>query len=243
MKEYSLMLRPTLILLLISASLTSAAQSPPAVHDSLLEVFYKIKWFTTGVNYDVLNRMPGVVISNGFDERPLIHFEDMTDGYIYKLNMQTNFTGDYSFGGNLLYQKKRVLRWVEAPGVEYLQRNISSIALFQRDANLLMPIVIRTAPYRYINFLTKIGYQQLNNHSTATIGVGYQKTFYRKVYAGALVNYHFKYISYNLFLQGFIVKSKLSLRATYDKIDKYDFLNLGLHFSFRHFYTGPWPKH
>ena len=63
--------------------------------------WYDTKWLSAGVKYDVNNSLFGLTFSNGYDEMPLIHFEDFSDRVIYKVNVQTNFHKDYSFGANL----------------------------------------------------------------------------------------------------------------------------------------------
>jgi hypothetical protein len=58
---------------------------------------YNTKWFTVGVNYDAINSKYGLSVSNGYDEYPLIHFEEFQDPWLLKFTGTTDFEDDYSF--------------------------------------------------------------------------------------------------------------------------------------------------
>lgn len=221
------MLRLLLPLLLILYNLVCQGQLTVNVLDSGLNQYHKTRWTTIGVNYDILNSMPGTIISNGLDEVTLIHFEDIPTNWLYKLQGQTDFKKDYSFGGKLSLNNYFIFRRFWFPSIEYFQRSISSSDLFQRDLNLSGSIGLH-----HFGLLAKVGYQKLNDQSNLGVGIGIQKRFYPKLYGGFIVNYYFDYITYSAFIQCFIIKGKVSVRTTYDRIKSYDLLTTGVHFSF-----------
>lgn len=78
---------------------------------------YNGKWLTIGTNYDLTNSTPGLMISNGPDEIPLIHLANYTQNLIHKINAQNHFNNDYSFGANLSW--KNPIRHIILTSLEY----------------------------------------------------------------------------------------------------------------------------
>jgi hypothetical protein len=183
------------------------------------------KWLTLGANYDAINSVYGAVLSNGSDEQPLIHFEEFSADFLYKITGQTDFKDSYSFGTKLSLNYP----WrITMASVEYFQKDFKTINFFHRDVNVSAELYVRLITQ--FRLITKLGYQELNERKNFGTTIGLQKEF-RKIYFGFQGGYYFDYYTYSAYAQGFLYKT-ISLRLVYDKIDKADFLNLGLHFSF-----------
>jgi len=189
-----------------------------------------------GVNYDFANSMFGLSLSNGYDERPLQYcpFGFFPEILMYKVNAQTNFLGDYSFGINLKLSGKFVSsftdfskwRWI-VPSVGFKQYNLLSQDFFHRDIYLSVNYTgWRTA------LTLKTGYQTLNDFSNWGATVGFQGTLSNfNTYFGASVGYYFDYFTYSAYIHGRINRN-IYYRLTYDRIDNHDFLNVGLSYLF-----------
>jgi hypothetical protein len=88
-------------------------------------------------------------------------------------------------------------------------------------------------PFIQTELKFNVGHQSLNDNLNFGTEVGFQIGYYRaKMYYGVMIGYWFDYYTYKVYLQSFIYKRKLSLRCSYDRIDKYDFLNIGLNYTF-----------
>ena len=184
-------------------------------------------WISTGLQYDITNSTFGMVFSNGYDERPLIHFEEFPDDLTYKINAQSNFHKDYSFGASLAYPFHR-LRIASSIGYEqycYLSKDF-----FHRDVHLSATTYMKLID---TSLILKTGYQALNNANNWGVCIGLRKgLIYSKLYSGISVGYYFDYLSYSIYFQGLIINKNISYRLTYDKIDNYNFLNIGLNLLF-----------
>jgi hypothetical protein len=196
--------------------------------DSIIEPdYYATKWMTIGVNTDLINSVYGILISNGYDERPLIHFEDFSEHLIYKFTGQTDFKKDYSFGANLSW--KYPCKYLVLTTIEYIQSNYEIKDLFHRDINLSAMTWIK---FLQSGLTLKIGHQTVNSNRNFGVNLGLQKVLiYKLIYSGFSVGYYGDYFAYSIYAQGFVYKHNLGLRVGYDRIDKYDFLNLGLNFT------------
>jgi len=186
---------------------------------------YRTNWFTIGTNYDLINSYFGFSFSNGFDEQPLIHFEEFSSDFMYKISGQTNFRNDYSYNAQLACNYP--IRWFYIISMEYSKTNFTSINFDYRNVCLATDITI---PRIYTGLLIKFGYQELNNNNNFGFQVGLEKVIC-KTDIGFLYGYYFDYSVYKLYLQRFIYKHFISLRFDYEKINSFDFLNCGIHFS------------
>lgn len=186
------------------------------------------KWITIGTQYDFLNTTIGLSISNGFDERPLIHFEDFPENFIFKIKGSSDFHKDYNIGLDL--EMKYLTRLFPIIAVGFNQFDYPQSNLFHRD--------IHVSAERYfgksgVALRLKIASQVLNNYENAGADIGIQKILLsQKIYTGISIGYYFDYFTYAAYLQGFVYKNKIGMRLNYQKIDNYDFLNLGLNFTF-----------
>jgi hypothetical protein len=189
---------------------------------------YKAKWITIGTSYEVVNSVYGISISNGMDEKPLIHFEDLRADVLYKIDGQTDFNKDYSLRGKLSWNHP--YKRISLASIEYLQSNFNNAGFIHKDINLSGMIGINWAQLN-----VKIGYQELNSYNNFGPSIGFQKSHYKpRLYYGFLMGYYFDYFTYNMYLQGFIYKNKLSLRLSYDRIEEFDFINVGFNYTFDH---------
>lgn len=191
--------------------------------------FYNTKLVTFGLKYDFANSVYGFVFSNGFNERPLIHFEDFSEDLIYKLNVASDFYKDYSFGLDFAWKypfNKPILITTE-----YGQTSFAFKDLFYRNIGLYGLIgskILRSG------IICKISYHQLNDKKNIGATLGIEKgLIYRRLYMGISAGYFFDYFNYNLYLQGFVYKDKISLRADYQRLENYDFFKIGLNYTFR----------
>jgi hypothetical protein len=113
--------------------------------------YYDSKWNTIGIQYDFLNYTFGLVMSNGYDEMPLIHFEDFSEKFVYKVNVQTNFNKDYSFGFSFAWKRPIIL--LNLASIEYLQHDLSSKNVHYKNINISAKRYIKD-----IEVIVKLGY-------------------------------------------------------------------------------------
>lgn len=189
---------------------------------------YNTKWFTIGSQYDLINTTFGLLISNGYDERPMIHFEDFSEDLMLKIHGTTDFQNDYSFGASVAYQYP--IRFISLLSFDYKIFDYSSIDFKHQDLQFSAKSGIK-----YINagFRLGFGYQTLNNLQNFGINTGLLKVLiYRRLYTEILCGYYFDYWTWSAKMQGFIYKNLISVGVKYDRIDTYDFLNIGLNFTF-----------
>ncbi|SBW08144.1 conserved hypothetical protein [uncultured Dysgonomonas sp.] len=160
---------------------------------------------TIGANYDFINSVLGVQISNGYDERALIHFEDFLDKIIYKTSFKTNFGKDYGFGVALGWL--RPLKFVDVVSVRYDQMDYNeNVKLDYRNINLSGSSYIRAINS---SLIFNTGVIHLNKKNDFGIGVGLEKLlFVDKIYAGFLMGYYFDYYIYSVYTQSLLLKKK-----------------------------------
>ena len=79
----------------------------------------------------------------------------------------------------------------------------------------------------------ELAYHELNADRNIGVAIGLSNVFiYRKLYAGLSTGYYFDYYTYSGFLKSFVYKSIIGIALKYDRIDKYDFLQFGLSYTF-----------
>jgi len=180
--------------------------------------------------------MFGLSFSNGFDERLLMR---ISDNFIYKINAQTNFDADYSFGTELALNWMRQIRlfnrmlWIR-PSIGFQQYNLSSQNFFHRDIYLSSVFYMQ-----HTELLFKTGYQVLNDVNNLGATVGLQRRFLYSLhsnmfligYYGVSVGYYFDYFTYSAYFQGRISRN-VYYQLTYDRINNHDFFNVGLSYLF-----------
>lgn len=183
----------------------------------------RAKWITIGTQYDFFSSILGFEISNGYDERPLIHFEDFSEDFVFKLQGNTDFNKDYSYGINFGWKYPRYLSLI---AIEYLDQDYSKRNFKFQDINVSGETWIKNTDFVV---MLKLAYHNLNTEHNFGADVGLKNVLiYRKLYCGISGGYYFDYFTYAGFLQGFIYKNIVGLKLDYKRIDKYDFLNLGV---------------
>lgn len=189
---------------------------------------YSTKWVTSGIMFDAINIVFGLELSNGYNERLLIHFEDFSEKFIYKVSGYTDLKKDYSFGTAIAW--RYLFKWLSLVSVEYKQTDYTNVGYFCRDVTIAANKYLRL--FRSELFL-KAGYQNLNKNYNWGVLLGIQNVFIRsRLYAGVSIGYYCDYLNYSAYLQSFIYKNKISLGLIYDKISDFDFFKIGLNFTF-----------
>lgn len=193
----------------------------------LIEEYYSKSTFKTfGLNHDILNSLLGISLSNGSDIQPLVHFENLTTDFLYKISAQTDLKENYSIGAKLSLNYPN--RYLSIASVEFLQKHLVSENVFYRDINLSGSSYLRFVD---LALLYKVGHQNIKSDNSLGLSLGLQKS-HIGIYYGFLVGYYSDYFNYSAFLQSFLFNEKISLRIAYDKVNSYDFLNFGISFIF-----------
>lgn len=188
--------------------------------------YYEYRWITIGGEYEIFNSTFGITLSNGLDENPLIHFEEFSENWMFKVSGNTDFKEDFSFETKITYKYLHSLRI--QPSIEYIYTDYESVNLKFSDLNISIGIWLKRIQS---NLKIQFGYQALKGMNNVGAELGLEKRL-QKVYGGIMIGYYFDYFTYNAYLQSFIYKNQLSIKANYERIDKYDFLNIGLNYTF-----------
>ena len=179
--------------------------------------------------------MFGLNFSNGYDEKmPEIKNNILRDGRIYTMNVQSNFDRDYSFGANLgwqypFYPKIKHLGLLSTGYHQYYYPHNDFI---HRDIHVtIIGRKVLSNSLSNSSFMLKTGWQTLNDYHNwgATAGIYYELTY--KFSFGLSAGYYFNYLTYSAYFHGSI-RRNISLRLSYERIDTYNFFNIGLNFSF-----------
>ena len=202
----------------------------------------------TDVTYDVSNSMFGLNISNGFENFRFLPPSFPYDMFVYQMNYKTNFHNDYMFGasiGRLMYHKymerfhKKQLNGSlfltpKMISAGYHQYHYPSKGLIHKDTHISIMVL-----FKHFNDLTiKTGYQILNDYHNWGVSAGYQQTFSSRypngISVGLSAGYYFDYYTYSIFLQGLLYewKKQCSFKLSFDRIDTYNFFNIGLSYFF-----------
>ncbi|MEK8181249.1 hypothetical protein WMW71_12955 [Flavobacterium buctense] len=189
---------------------------------------YNTKWMTIGSQYDCSSSTFGLVLSNGYDESPLIHFEDFSEDLIFKIQGNTNFERNHSIETDFGW--KYPIKHISAISIGFYQYDYWQRHFFHRDLNLSAETYIRKLD---VSLKLKIAYQTLNDYENLGTDLEIRKVIlYQKLYSGLAVGYYFDYFKYSAYIHGFVYRNKIGLRLSYEKIDTYDFLNVGLNYTF-----------
>jgi len=193
-----------------------------------------IRRISVGANYDFTNSMFGLSFGNGFDESPIVRIPSK---FVYKINAQTNFDTDYSFGTNLMWSRSSSLffnrlLWRTTPSIGFVQYNLSSQDFFHRD--VYVSSAVRTPLLSRTQFTLKAGYQTLNNFDNWGGTVGFRSKLWlgHSIGFGTSIGYYFDYFTYSAYIRGQIGWSLFYYHLTYDRIGNHDFFNVGLSYLF-----------
>ncbi|MFY8188167.1 MAG: hypothetical protein ACOVLC_09430 [Flavobacterium sp.] len=190
------------------------------------ETFYRNHFFTFGPLYNTTESLIGLQIGNGNNEQPLIHFEDLSADILYKISGQTDFNDNYSIDSEVSwnYPFKGKLSILS---LNFNQSQFNDNQFFQRNIGLSSRYYLRFTSN--LTVIAKLSHQRVNEQNNLGLGLGLQNG-HQGIYYGIRVDYFDKYYNYSAYLQSLIFKSKLSIRLTHDRIDKYDYFNIGLNY-------------
>ena len=188
--------------------------------------YYESRWLSTGLSYDEFSSIFGFQISNGFEEHPLIHFEDFDDLWLYKISGLTNFEKDYSL--SVKVARRGLLRRFYMPTIEYEVAKYSSRDFDYKAINFSLGTWLGN-----VALLTKFGHQQLNNTDNIGGSIGLLNSHRNPdLYYGFTIGYWNDYLTYDVFFQSFLLNKKLSLGIHFERIEKFNFLNFELNYVF-----------
>lgn len=180
-----------------------------------------------GTNYDFVNHQIGFSLSNGYDEKPLIHFEDFKAKWAYKILASSNFQRDYGFSANLAYNLwgNPFFPTIEVIRQDYLVNNFKRV-----EANFSFGIGAQFLP---LDLIFKPGVQSLNEDCNFGLAIGTDQIYLTKrAYSEFSFGYWGNYFSYKGVLHGVILEEQLSFRVLYERVNNFDFLRLGLNYLF-----------
>jgi hypothetical protein len=186
------------------------------------------KWLTTGIQYDLCNSTLGLVISNGYNERPLFHFEDISEDVLFKILGSTDFISNYSFGGDIAFQYP--IRGLSLISIGYSQLKYSQIQLFKRDIHISAMKYLKKIE---AGLILNIGYKTYNDLKNIGADFGLQKVLiYKKLYSELSIGYYFDNFTYSAAIEGFIFRNNIGVRLEYGRFENDNFLTIGLNFTF-----------
>lgn len=203
-------------------------------NDSLF-VHSKIRHFTIGGFADISNSIFGTMISNGIDEKPLLHFEDLPYDCLYKMSGQVNFKDNYSYEMLLGWNKpSRRFNFITVNllGINYSQRLIKEEYFFQRKLNLTGEIYVEPLSISF-SLLGKLGLNQINNLNNYGGEIGFRQIL-GKAYIESSFGYYSDFYTFSAIAQCNIYK-KLYTRIIFEQIENFNSLNMGIHYTFSNF--------
>lgn len=185
---------------------------------------YNTKWLTLGAQHDLINRTYGLVISNGFDERPLFHFEDLTEDLLFKILGHTDFNKSYFFAGDIALQYP--IREISLVSIGYEQFRLAQKQLYGQYLHLSTMKYIGKKDF---GLILSFGYRNLNDSKNIGADLGLEKVLlYNKLYTKASVGYYRDYFVYSGTIEGYFYNHLVGLSLNYDRIDNNNFLKLGI---------------
>jgi hypothetical protein len=215
----------SLLLLFFSNCLLAQTRSRG---DSILYYggYYETKYIAIGSSYDIANRIIGLNIGNGGDDRPLIHFEEFSADLVYKIYGQTNFEENYKWGGIITdYYIPIGSLYLPMLSLKAEQQSIGNAQTLIRSFDFSTSPQIRL--FTSLQLTGHLLHQKIHSSSEIGLGIGVRKT-HQKVYYGIQIDYLSEYLNYKAYLFSQLIQQKLSLQLSYERIHTFDFLNIGL---------------
>jgi hypothetical protein len=186
-------------------------EQPKYAPDNWEFVDDKIKYFTIAGNSDVLNSLNGITISNGIDEKPLLHFEDLNNNCLYKVCAQSDFMENYSIdlrlGWNLPSRRLHFIT-INLLSIDYIQKKIDDGLLYHRNLNLTTEILVKPLPFIII---TKGGVNEINTKNYYGGEIGIRKSW-REIYLQTTFGFYSKFKTLSAVTECNIYKNSLFLR-------------------------------
>lgn len=188
------------------------------------------KRLSVGTSYDLANNVFGFSLGNGFDEFPLYHFEDFDDRLLIKLTGNTDFNQDYGYGVKLGWTY--LFRFFQVASIETRKFHYVENDFEFTEANLNLTFdPLKNGFPGLLEVMT--GFQRLAGESNYGLGLGWQDANYRHgFHYGLMIGYWGDYFTYNVFLQGFLVRDHLAFKVDYERIDTYNLASIGLSYLF-----------
>ena len=193
-------------------------------------VMKKLQYLSLGLNSDIANNLIGIRISNGIDEKPIRHFEDITNNILYRFSLQTDIEDNYYYDGLIAWNtpSKRLLNFtVMLLGLDYSQRKIDD-KIFQRKFNIISDIYLKQLR---VTLVGKLGFNQINFNQKYGGEFGIRKSF-RGVYFGSNFGYYSGIKTSFIYTECNIFKKSLYARLNYENIEDFNSLNVGLNYIF-----------
>ena len=176
---------------------------------------------------DFKNSNIGISISNGIEVKPLFHFEDFSDRFLYKFGFITNFKKDYGTEIVLSYDlHKKFIKEIEIESKYFdFQNNLRLKEVGVFATKFIDPLEL--------TFILKPTFQQINLTKNFGVEIGAQKTLiYQKIYSEIRFGYFKDYLNYSFLIQSFVFKNQIGLNASFEKINIFDFVKVGVNYVF-----------
>ena len=197
------------------------------------QVFWRFTNPTIGINYDIVNFLFGVSYRN-FISR------SHSFSYMYKISAQTNFNRDYTFAGsvgiNHPFWSHRQLEHISNLSLNYMHKNLSENIEF--NFHNISITASAFSQLSRIEYFVEPAFQSLNDKNNFGLTVGLDRNFglrnywVRSVFVGFSAGYFSDYWTYSTRAH-FHISRNFGLRFIYNRIDNYDFFNVGLTYRFR----------
>ena len=193
--------------------------------------YWALKQQRIGVEYDVVNSLYGVnfhrwnsyIIHNTTPWRK----KDRTS---YGISVLTNFKKDYGIEGYLALRSPITqVKRLNSLSLRYSHKNYS-----ESDLNYHKIGIQGNTFLEFAGLFAEPSFQVLNNKYRAglTVGASSSSFWKERLSADLSVGYFKDYWTYSIGLQGyFLDEERFGLRISYEKIARYDFLNVGLFYN------------
>ena len=180
---------------------------------------------TIGANYDIANSLFGVSYRN-------FTRSGRSFNYMYEISAQSNFEKDYGFAGSFGWQPN----WwrLNMLSLNYSQKNLSENIDFNfHKISIKGDMSLR----RLGRLFVEPAFQTLNDNNNFGLTLGLDRNFWlrntwvRSVDVGLSAGYFNDYWTYSAGAD-FRLPRNFGLRLIYERIDTYDFFNVGLTYRF-----------
>jgi hypothetical protein len=205
--------------------ITIVGLAPPERRTTARTHFY-VRQQIIGADYDIVNSLFSVSFNSGYDNRIHRFVSAFKDKLSYKVSIQTNFKKDYGFESSM--GLRNLIRQLDMLSLNYTYKNYSENADFKFNK-----ISIKGSAYWQpvrLQLFAEPAIQSLNNNENFVLMLGAQRSFWRPRLTSQLsAGYFNDYWTYSARVKYFPIR-KLGLQMSYEKIDRYDFLNVGVRY-------------
>ena len=186
------------------------------------QISFTVRRQTIGVDYDIANSLFGV----RFDA---FHRLRSYRSLVYEISAQTNFQQDYGFGGSigLIQSARERVRRLDMVTLNYRHKNyLESANLRFNNVSLRGYGFIMWRP-RPLTLFVEPAFQSLNDKNNVGLIVGLHRYWRHHSFISLSVGYFNDYWTYSARFQ-YALNWRLRLQASYERIDRFDFFNVGL---------------